>query len=45
MGGDFSFINKIYHPGYKATEVTRGIEHNLEEDKAVVSSIVKAIII
>ena len=45
MGGDFSLTDEIYHPDYKNAVVSSGIEHNLEEDKAVVSSIVKAIII
>ena len=45
MNGDFSLINKICHPDYKATDVARGIELNLEEDKAVVSSFVKDVTI
>ena len=45
MNGDFSLINKIFHQDYMATDVARGIELNLEEDKAVVSSFVKDVTI
>ena len=45
MNGDFSLINKICHQDYMATDVARGIELNLEEDKAVVSSFVKEVTI
>ena len=43
--GDFTLVDEIYHPGYKATDVTTGIEHNLADDKAIVSSFAEEIII
>ena len=29
MKGDFTLVDEIYHPDYKAVDVTTGIEHNL----------------
>ena len=45
MGGDFSLTDEIYHPDYKNAVVSSGIEHKLEEDKALVSSFVKEVTI
>ena len=36
MKGDFTLVDEIYHPDYKAIDVTTVIEHNLADDKAVV---------
>ena len=36
MKGDFALVDEIYHPDYKATDVTTCIENNLADDKAVV---------
>ena len=41
MNGDFSPIDEIYYPDNKTAVVNTGIECNLEEDKALVSSLVK----
>ena len=43
--GDFTLVDKIYHPDYKATDVTTGIEHNLADDKAIVYSFAEEVII
>ena len=45
FNGDFSLVDEIYHPDYKAIDVTTGIEHNLADDKAVVSSFAEEVII
>ena len=45
MKGDFTLVDEIYHPDYKAIDVTTGIEHNLADDKAVVSSFAEEVII
>ena len=45
MKGDFKLVDEIYHPDYKATDVTTDIEHNLADDKAVVSSFAEEVII
>ena len=45
MNGDFSLIDEIYYPDNKTAVASTGIEHNLEEDKAVVSSFVKEVTI
>ena len=45
MKGDFSLVDEIYHPDYKATDDTTGIELNLEDDKAVVSSFAEEVTI
>ena len=45
MNGDFSLIDEIYYPDNKTAVVNIGIECNLEGDKALVSSLVKEIII
>ena len=44
MKGDFTLVDEIYHPDYKAIDVTTGIEHNLADDKAVVSSFAEEVI-
>ena len=43
--GDFTLVDEIYHPDYKDTDVTTGIEHNLADDKAIVSSFAEEVII
>ena len=45
MKGDFTLLDEIYHPDYKAIDVTTCIENNLADDKAVVSSFVEEVII
>ena len=45
MKGDFTLVDEIYHPDYKATDVTKCIENNLADDKAVVSSFAEEVII
>ncbi len=45
MKGDFMLVDEIYHPDYKATDVTTCIENNLADDKAVVSSFAEEVII
>ena len=30
---DFSLVDEIYHPDYKAVDVMTGVEVNLEDDK------------
>ena len=45
MKGDFKLLDEIYHPDYKAIDFTMGIEHNLADDKAVVSSFAEEVII
>ena len=45
MNGDFSLIDENYYPDYKTAVASTGIEYNLEEDKAVVSSFVKEVTI
>ena len=45
MKGDFTLVDEIYHPDYKATDVTTCIENNLADDKAVVSSFAEEVII
>ena len=45
MKGDFSLVDEIYHPDYRAIDVTTGIEHNLEDDKAIVSSFAEEVTI
>ena len=45
MKGDLTLFDEIYHPDYKATDVTTCIENNLADDKAVVSSFAEEVII
>ena len=37
--GDFSLIEEIYHPDYKALDAYSGVEVNLEADKEVASTL------
>ena len=37
--GDFSLIDEIYHPDYKALDAYSGVEVNLEADKEVASTL------
>ena len=43
MNSDFSPIDEIYYPDNKTAAVNTGIECNLEEDKTLVSSLVKEV--
>ena len=43
--GDFSLVDKIYHPEYSAFENTTGITANLEDDKTVLLSLSCSVII
>ena len=45
MKGDFTLVDEIYHPDYKAAVVTTCIENNVADDKAVVSSFAEEVII
>ena len=45
LKGDFTLVDKIYQPDYKVTDVTTGIEYNLTDDKAIVSSFAEEVII
>ena len=36
---DFSLVDEIYHPDYKALDAYSGMEVNLDADKAVVSTV------
>ena len=36
MKGDFTLVDEIYHPDYKAAVVTTCIENNVADYKAVV---------
>mgnify|MGYP005695297375 FL=1 len=45
MKGEFTLVDEIYHPDYKATDVTTCVENNLADDKAVVSSFAEEVII
>ena len=36
--GNFSLVDKIYHPDYLATDPTTGITVNLEDEKLVLST-------
>ena len=37
--GDFSLVDEIYHPDYKAFDAYSGVEVNLEADKEVASTL------
>ena len=37
--GDFSMVDEIYHPDYKALDAYSGVEVNLEADKEVASTL------
>ena len=37
--GDFSLVDEIYHPDYKALDAYSGVEVNLEADKEVASTL------
>ena len=47
LGGkekDFSLVDEIYHPDYKAVDVFAGVEVNLDADKEVVLTLGDSII-
>ena len=47
LGGkekDFSLVDEIYHPDYKAVDVIAGVEVNLDADKEVVLTLGDSII-
>ena len=37
--GDFSLVDRIYHPDYKSFDYRTGIEAKLEDDKAITSTL------
>ena len=37
--GDFSQVDKLYHPDYSTIDYTTGIKSNLNDDKVVVSTL------
>ena len=37
--GDFSLVDRIYHPDYKSFDYRTGIEANLEDDKVITSTL------
>jgi len=37
--GDFSMVDKIYHPNYKSIDHRFGIEVNIDSDKAMISTV------
>ena len=39
FNGDFSLVDKIYHPDYSAYDYRAGVEVNLEMDKVVVATL------
>ena len=41
---DFSLVDEIYHPDYKAVDVIAGVEVNLDADKEVVLTLGDSII-
>ena len=41
---DFSLVDEIYHPDYKAVDVIAGVEVNLDADKEVISTLGDSII-
>lgn len=43
--GDFSLVDEIYHPDYKALDAYSGVEVNLEADKEVASTLGDLLII
>ena len=43
--GDFSQVDKLYHPEYSAIDNTTGIKSNLNDDKVVVSTLSDSIVL
>ena len=39
FNGDFSLVDKIYHPDYSAYDYRAGVEVNLEMDKVVITTL------
>ena len=39
FNGDFSLVDKIYHPDYSAFDYRAGVEVNLEMDKVVITTL------
>ena len=37
--GDFSLVDRIYHPDYKSFDYRTGIEANLDDDKVITSTL------
>ena len=40
---DFSLVDEIYHPDYKAIDHRFGIETNIDSDKAIISTFANSI--
>ena len=43
--GDFSQVDKLYHPDYSTIDYTTGIKSNLNDDKVVVSTLSETVIL
>ena len=43
--GDFSQVDKLYHPDYSTIDFTTGIKSNLNDDKVVVSTLSDSIVL
>ena len=43
--GDFSQVDKLYHPEYSTIDNTTGIKSNLNDDKVVVSTLSDSIVL
>ena len=43
--GDFSQVDKLYHPDYSTIDFTTGIKSNLNDDKVVVSTLSDTVIL
>ena len=37
MKGDFSLVDKLYHPNYKSFDLRTGIMANIEDNKVIVA--------
>ena len=44
LKGDFSLVDKIYHPDYKSFDYRAGIEANIEDDKVIASTLGESVI-
>ena len=43
--GEFSQVDKLYHPDYSTIDFTTGIKSNLNDDKVVVSTLSDAVVL
>ena len=42
---DFSLVDEIYHQNYKSIDCRIGIEANIEDDKAIVSTLGESVVL